>query len=196
MLIFQRGLALAGALRHVDGHLQRGGAGALADPRLQHPQLALLDGELGVAHVAVVTLEAVEDVDQLGVDLREVALQIVEVSVLRMPATTSSPWALIRKSPYGLFSPVAALRVKPDAGAAELVAVAEHHRLHVDGGAEVVADALADAVGDGPSAVPAREHGLDRATQLLGRVLRERLAGLGLDDLLVVLAQLLQRARR
>ena len=34
-------------------------------------------------------------------------------SVLRMPATTSSPWALIRKSPYGLFSPVAALRVKP-----------------------------------------------------------------------------------
>ena len=33
--------------------------------------------------------------------------------MLRMPATTSSPCALTRKSPYGLLSPVAALRVKP-----------------------------------------------------------------------------------
>ena len=41
-----------------------------------------------------------------------------------------------------------------DAGAGVVVAVAEHHRLHVDRGAEVVADALADAVGDGPGAVP------------------------------------------
>ena len=97
--------------------------------------------------------------------------------MLRMPATTSSPWALIRKSPYGLFSPVAALRVKPTPVPRVVVAVAEHHRLHVDGGAEVVADALADAVGDRPGAVPAAEHGLDGAAQLLHRVLRERLAG-------------------
>ena len=61
-----------------------------------------------------------------------------------------------------------------DAGAGVVVAVAEHHRLHVDGGAEVVADALADPVGDGAGAVPAAEHGLDGAAQLLDRVLRER----------------------
>ncbi len=34
-------------------------------------------------------------------------------SVLRMPATTSSPWALIRKSPYSPFAPVAGSRVNP-----------------------------------------------------------------------------------
>ena len=31
---------------------------------------------------------------------------------VRMPATTSSPWALIRNSPYSLLSPVEGLRVK------------------------------------------------------------------------------------
>ena len=31
---------------------------------------------------------------------------------VRMPATTSSPWALIRNSPYSRFSPVEGLRVK------------------------------------------------------------------------------------
>ena len=80
-----------------------------------------------------------------------------------------------------------------DAGAGVVVAVAEHHRLHVDGGAEVVADALADAVGDGAGAVPRAEHGLDGAAELVGRVLRERRAGLALDDVLVALAQAAQR---
>ena len=37
--------------------VQRGGGGALAHAGLEHPQLALLDGELDVAHVAVVVLE-------------------------------------------------------------------------------------------------------------------------------------------
>ena len=97
--------------------------------------------------------------------------------MLRMPATTSSPWALTRKSPYGLFSPVAALRVNPTPVPRVVVPVAEHHRLHVDRGAEVVADPLTDPVGDGPGAVPALEHRLDRAAQLLARLLRERLAG-------------------
>ena len=99
---------------HLDGHPQRGRAGALADPGLEHPELALLDGELRVAHVAVVRLEPGEDGEQLVVDLREVAAAAPSSgSVLRMPATTSSPWALTRKSPYGPFSPVAGSRVKP-----------------------------------------------------------------------------------
>ena len=60
---------------HVDRHPERGPAGALAHPGLEHPQLALLDGELGVAHVPVVGLEAGEDGQQLGVDRRELVLQ-------------------------------------------------------------------------------------------------------------------------
>ena len=62
-------------LDHFDGDTQGGGGGALAHAGLEHPELALLDGELDIAHIAV-----------MG-------------SVLRMPATTSSPWALTKKSP-------------------------------------------------------------------------------------------------
>jgi hypothetical protein len=44
-------------LDHVDGELQRGGRSALAVTRLQHEQLAFLDGELDVLHVLEVLLE-------------------------------------------------------------------------------------------------------------------------------------------
>ena len=55
-----------------------------------------------------------------------------------------------------------------------------------------MADALADAVGDRPGAVPRPEDRLDRTAELLHRLLWERLARVRLDDLLVELAQLLQ----
>ena len=69
---------------------------------------------------------------------------------------------------------------------AEAVAqVAEHHGLHVDRRAPAVGDAVQAAIGLGAGVVPGAEHGGDRAPQLLGGVLRERLAGLALHRLLV-----------
>ena len=67
---------------------------------------------------------------------------------------------------------------EPEDGAA----VAEGHRLHVDGGAEVGGDLLAAAVEDRAVGVPRVEDGQHRAAQLLARVLRERRPGLLLDD--------------
>ena len=50
------------ALVHqVAGDLQRGGGGALAVAGLEHVELAVLDGELHVLHVAVVVLQRVAD---------------------------------------------------------------------------------------------------------------------------------------
>ena len=83
-----------------------------------------------------------------------------------------------------------------DTGAAVVVAVAEHHRLHVHRGAEIVADALTDPIRDGAGAVPAPEHGLDGALELHQRVLRERLPGLAAHDVLVPIAQPAQRLGR
>ena len=48
------------------GDPERRGRGALADPGLQHPQLAALDGELDVLDVAIVLLEQAADADELG----------------------------------------------------------------------------------------------------------------------------------
>ena len=76
-----------------------------------------------------------------------------------------------------------------DAGARLVVPVAEHHRLDVHRGAEVVGDVLALAVGDRSCAVPRAEHRLHRRLQLGARVLRERSAGELPDRALVVAAQ-------
>src|SRR5256885_15671156 len=65
----------AALLGHVHRHAQRRRARALSDAGLQHPELALLDGELGVAHIAVVLLELLEDAEQLLVDLRKLLLE-------------------------------------------------------------------------------------------------------------------------
>jgi hypothetical protein len=62
--------------------------------RLQHPQLAALDGELHVLHLAVVLLEPADAANsrRRGHLLASCAIGLV----MRMPATTSSPWALVR----------------------------------------------------------------------------------------------------
>ena len=51
----------------IDGNLEGGLGGALAGPRLQHPELAFLDRELDVLHVAVVLLERGEHFGELAV---------------------------------------------------------------------------------------------------------------------------------
>ena len=74
--------------------------------------LPFCDRELDVLHVAVVRLELPADRRQLGEDLRHhlfhgrrvepfavFARRPVRCCGVRMPATTSSPWALTRNSP-------------------------------------------------------------------------------------------------
>ena len=53
-------------VRHFDRDAQRGLGGALAGAGLQHPELALLDGEFEVLHVAVVALEQTVDAGELA----------------------------------------------------------------------------------------------------------------------------------
>ena len=77
-----------------------------------------------------------------------------------------------------------------DAGRRGLAHVAEHHGLHVDRGAPAFRNVVQAAIGDGALVHPRAEHRADRAPQLLVRVLRERLAVLLLDALLVARDQL------
>ena len=94
--------------RHVDRDLQRGGGGALPVAGLQHVQLVLLHRELDVLHVRVVLLELGADRDELlvGAGMATSMLRSPGLALswaigcgVRMPATTSSPCALIRYSP-------------------------------------------------------------------------------------------------
>ena len=100
-----------------------------------------------------------------------------------MPATTSSPCAFRRNSPYSSCSPVDGLRVKQTPVARVVAHVAEHHLHDVDRRAQVVGDVVLAAVGARARRVPRREHGVDRPRQLLAGILRELLAGLLAVDL-------------
>ena len=86
-------------LLHLDGNVKRCSSGTLADARLKHPELALFDGELDIAHIAEVVLENDEDLLELSARLLQgpsTCFKSAMGLVLRMPATTSSPWALTR----------------------------------------------------------------------------------------------------
>ena len=61
--------------RKLDRDPQRGLGGALAGARLQHPELALLDGEFEILHVAVMLFERAVDALQLGKGLRHCAFE-------------------------------------------------------------------------------------------------------------------------
>ena len=77
-----------------------------------------------------------------------------------------------------------------DAGRRRVAHVAEHHGLHVDRGAPAFRNVVQAAIRDRAVVHPRAEHRADRAPQLLVRVLRERLALLFRDALLVARDQL------
>ena len=127
---------------HLDRHAQRGRGGALADARLEHEQATLLDRELDVAHVAVVVLEQLHHAEQLLVRLGELVAHRVER--LGDADAGHDVFALRVLQEVAVGSALAGRRVARErhARAGVVALVAEHHRLHVHRGAEIVGDAL------------------------------------------------------
>ena len=152
---------------------------------LEHVQLAALDGELQILHVAVGLLKLRRELHELLVDGRRCASFIAEIgSALRMPATTSSPWAFARKLPYSTFSPVFGSRVNATPVPESSPMLPKTIVWTLTAVPQVVGDLLGAAVVDRAVAHPGAEDGLDRELELIQRVAREVGAGLGLDDLL------------
>ena len=181
-------------VRHFDRAAQRSLRGALAVARLQHPQLAALDRELEVLHVAVVLLQKLGGGDELAEHFRHQRFERGLVGAGRFPRRLGD---VLGRADAGHH--VLALRVdekfavellcagrgiagEGDAGRRCLAHIAEHHRLHIDRGAPVGGNVVQAPIGDGALVHPGREHGADRAPQLVARSLRKRLAGL-FDDL-------------
>ena len=179
-------------VEHVDGDPEGRSRSALADAGLEHEELAVLDGELDVAHVAVVRLELLHDRDQVVVALLVDALHVgqrqrvadagddvLALGVLEVVAVDPN------RSGRGVTG-------EGDTGAGVHAAVAEDHDLHVDRRAEVGGDALATAIEHGAIGVPRVEDGLDRTHELGLGVLGELAAVVLEDDRLVGLDELPQ----
>ena len=178
-------------LHHVGGDLQRGGGGALAVTRLEHVQLAFLDGELDVLHVLEVLLEDLAHLQELVVALRHDVLELDH----RLGGADAGDdvFALGVDEEFAVefVHAVGGITGEGDAGTGLVAGVAEHHGLDVDGGAPLGGDVVLAAIDDRAVVHPRGEDGAGGAAQLVPRVVREDLAGAGLDEGLEALDELL-----
>ena len=165
-------------VEHIHGHVERSDTGALADTALQHPELAVLDGELDVLHVGEVVLQVLLDLVEFLVNCRHSGFQRCQVAVMvvlggfvqRVRGTDAGHdvLALCVDEPFAVELVLTGSRVAGEGHARSggLTHVAEYHGLYVHSGAPVVGNTLDAAVSDGAAAVPGFEHGTDAAPEL------------------------------
>ena len=192
-LYAQHGLFLGdhALVYQVNGDLQSGSSGALAVTGLQHIQLAVLDGELHILHVAVMLLQTGGNVHKLLVNLGHLLSQLADGG-----GGTDTGYHVLALSIDEVLAEQRLLtggRVagKGYAGAAGVAAVAECHRLNVNGGAPVIGDLIHAAINVGAGVIPAAEYSLDSLDELNLGILREVLALFLLVELLEADNQLL-----
>jgi len=162
---------------HIDGEFERGGCGALAVARLEHEELAVLDGELDVLHVGEVLLKDGADAEELGVGLREVLLQAGDGLGCADSGDDVLALGVDEELAVELVGAVGGVAGEGDAGAGVVAGVAEDHGLDVDGGAPVGGDVVLLAVDDGAVVHPGTEDGAGGSAELVPRVVGEGLAG-------------------
>ncbi len=196
----QDGLVLADQALgdHLNGDLQRRLGGALAVAGLQHPQTALLDRELNVLHVAIMVLEIVENLAQLGEHVRHGGFHGRQMVVhLLAHGFCQALWradarhhvlALGVDQELAVIALLAGGRVagERDARGRGVAHIAEHHRLNVHRRAPAGGDVVHAAIGDGPVIHPGAEHRPDRAPELVAGIGGEREIKRALNGLLVL----------
>ena len=172
--------------------LQSSLSGTLAVTGLQHVQVAVLNGELHILHIAEVVLQTGSDLNELVVDLRHLLVQVADGR--RSADTSNDVLALCIDEvlAHQLLSAGGGVTGECNAGAGTVAGVAECHLLHVDSGAPLVGDLVHLTVDVCTGVIPAAEHGLDSLDQLITGILREGTAFVLLVDLLEGADQFLQ----
>ena len=150
--------------RQIGGNHDRRIARALAAAGLQHVELLVLDRELEVLHVLVVLLEARRNLAKLLVGLRQHLLELLDL--LRRAHAGDDVLALRVDQELAVELLRAGRRAprEADAGRRAIAGVAEHHLLHVDGGADVVRECR--RCGGTPSRADSATSGTPRCASL------------------------------
>ena len=180
------------SLDHLDGEPHGRHGRPLAVAGLEHEQLAVLDRELEVLHVAEVGLQRLADLGQLGERLGLLALQQRDRVGRADAGDDVLALGVHQELAVEHFFARGGVTGEGHAGARVFARVAEHHGLHVHGRAPLGGDVVLAAVDDRPVVHPAAEHGPDGPGQLLPRVVGERLAGAVKHQLLEPLDQVLE----
>ncbi len=120
----------------VAGDLQRGGRGALAVAALEHIELAVLDGELHILHIAIVVLKDIADLHEVGIGLGELLSHLGNGHGGAHTGHHVLALGVGQKLAHQLLLAGGGVTGKGHARAAVVAHVAEGHGLHVDGGAQ------------------------------------------------------------
>ena len=180
-------------INHVARHADGGLRGALAVARLQQVELALLDRELDVLHVAVVRLQARHGGEQLGVGLGQLALELGQRPRRTDAGDDVLTLGIHEELAVQLLGARRGIAREAHARGRRLAQIAEHHLHNVHGRAEVVGDIVGTTVDGGARVLPRVEDGVDGEAQLVARVVAEGIgAGSLRDDRLERRHELLQ----
>ena len=179
-------------INEVAGDLQSSLCGTLAVTGLQHIQVAVLNGELHILHIAEVVLQTGSDLNELVVDLRHLLVQVADGR--RSADTSNDVLALCIDEvlAHQLLSAGGGVTGECNAGAGAVAGVTESHLLDVDSGAPLVGDLVHLTIDVCAGVVPAAEDGLDSLDELILGVLGEGSALVVLIDLLEGADQFLQ----
>ena len=170
-------------LDHFDSDAQGGGGGALAHACLEHPELALLDGELDIAHIAVMILERQEHALELltcGLEARG-GLEVSDRLGVADASDNVLALGVNQKVTVELLGAIGRVAREGNARRRGLALITKGHGLNVDGGTELVGNTMLLAVDARTLVHPAAKDGLDGKAQLKLRVVRED--GLAIDNL-------------
>src|SRR5690606_5516265 len=170
--------------------------GALLFRGLQLLQLLVLDRALEALRVVLVLLEPRRDPTPLTERRRHDLLELGDRP--RRADARDDIFALGVDQELAVELLRARCRIarEADARARAITGGAEHHLLHVDGGADVVGNLVDAAVFLRARIHPRAEHGVAREAQLRDRVLGKRLSRLALEDTLEAHHDLAERFLR
>ena len=179
-------------IHQITGNLHSCRCGTLAVSCLQEEQIAFLDGEFHILHVAVMVFQTVGNVHKLCITLRQILCQLGDR--LRSTDAGYNVFALGINQVLAKNTLFAGGRVtgKCHAGTGGITHVAEYHGLDIDCGTPVTRDIIHTTVYNGTWVIPGTEYCLDSLHQLYLRVLRELLAHFFLINCLIPCDDLLQ----
>ena len=157
-------------VNEVASHLEGRSSSALTVTGLQQVELAILDGELHVLHVAVVRLHLLHGVDEVVVGLRKHFLHLGEGT--RGADTSNDVLTLSINEELTVELLLTGGRVtgEADTGSGRVATVTEDHLHDVDGGTQVVGNLVGFAVDEGTRVEPGTENGVNGTHQLLTRI--------------------------
>ena len=150
----------------VAGNFKRGVSGTLSVTGLEHKELAVLNGELHILHIAIVVFKNTAYIFELLKSFREFFCHLADGH--RSTNAGNNVFALCvgKEFAHKVFFTGGGVTGKGNAGSAVIAHIAEYHGLYVNGGTPGIRNIIVAAIYVGSGVIPASEYCFDGADKL------------------------------